>query len=157
MSMIGLLVPIAPLELQRLKRAPSSISEHFDRPDVTNLQKMWQALHFLLSGRAWDGSPPLGNAVLGGAPIGPDRGYGPARYLTPDEVQAVDAALQKMSHAELRRRFQPSALANNDIYPMVWDEPEEDLFDELRHYFDRLVACYGEAARNGNAMLLCLT
>jgi len=116
---------------------------------------MWEALQFLLTGQSFGGTPPLSNALLGGTEVGPDRrGYGPVRFLTPDEVHAVDTALQGVSHVELRSRFNPRDLERNEIYPMVWDQPVDELFDELRSHFDLVTACYRDAVAKHNAMLL---
>ena len=54
--------------------------EHEQRFD---LDKAWHGIHFLLTGSAWETTPGAGESVLGGDPVGPDRGYGPARLLDP--------------------------------------------------------------------------
>src|SRR5262249_46865216 len=46
-------------------------------------------LHYLFTGSADEGDGPLADAILGGVEVGDDRGYGPARFLDPDEVCAV--------------------------------------------------------------------
>jgi hypothetical protein len=154
MGMIGNLLPITSLDLLRLKETPESLPEFQSRSDVVDVDKMWEALHFLLTGQAFGGTPPLSNALLGGTEIGPDRGYGPVRFLTPDEVQEVATALQGISHVELRSRFNPTDLERNEIYSMNWDEPVDELFDDLRSHFDLVTACYRDAAAKHNAMLL---
>jgi hypothetical protein len=59
--------------------------DHGPTEDGLNLEKSWHVLHYLLTGKAEKAPPPVGNAVLGGQDIGGDRGYGPARFLTPQQ------------------------------------------------------------------------
>jgi hypothetical protein len=157
MSMIGAVLPLRPAHLEQLKANPAGVRGLIGAPGEVSLEKMWQALHFLLTGSAEDVQPPLGEAILGGTEIGDDVGYGPARYLTPGQVQAIAAALRQLDREELRRRFKPATMTELDIYPMVWDEPEEELFEELMTYYGELAACYQAAATKGDAMLLSLS
>jgi hypothetical protein len=62
-----------------------------------NLEKSWHVLHYLLTGKAEKAPPPVGNAILGGQDIGGDLGYGPARFLTPQQVREVRIALSAIS------------------------------------------------------------
>jgi hypothetical protein len=87
---------------------------------------------------------------LGGQEIGDNLGYGPARFLTPQQVREVAAALASISKVDLRGRFDLKAMMAANIYP-VRDSSElelaQDHFEPLSHY-------YAEAAASGNAMLL---
>jgi hypothetical protein len=115
-----------------------------------NLEKSWHVLHFLLTGKTEDAPPPLGNAILGGKEIGDDLGYGPARFLTSQQVREVAAALITISNDDLASRFDLDAMLAAHIYP-VRDESELEL---AQHYFDYLSRYYADAAARGNAMLL---
>jgi hypothetical protein len=157
MSMTGALAPITASEIQEIRRDPKKALAHIGGAKEVSLEKMWQAVHFLLTGSPDGGPAPLGEAVLGGDEVGDDVGYGPARILSPDRVQAVAAALSAISRDELRRRFRPDELTRAEIYPRVWDEPEDDLFDEIFDYFDQMKQCYAAAARDGHGMLLSLS
>lgn len=116
-----------------------------------SLDKAWHALHFLLNGHPTEGSGPLFDAILGGTEIGEDMGYGPARVLTPDEVRAVAAALNKVDRTELKKKFDPKMLEKNNIYVGDWD------FKELSARLKELTMFFEEAAENGNAMLLTIS
>ena len=113
------------------------------------LGKSWHLLHFLLTGSADSVPPPLGNAILGGTAIGPDLGYGPARFLTPRQVSDVAEALTGVDAAELARRY-PAAIDRADIY--TYSDIDKD--DDYLFHFRALVAYYVDAARNDNGMLL---
>ena len=159
MSMIGNYWRITPEELEKLRADPSQVPSFlYDSPQpgdrYLDVDKSWHAIHFLLTGSVWEGDPPLGNAVLGGIPLGEvDVGYGPARARAPHEVQEVAEALQAISVEALMSRYDAGALQVADIYPQIWDEGETaweyvgENYRALRDFF--LMA--GEA---GDAMLV---
>jgi hypothetical protein len=118
--------------------------------DGLSLEKSWHVLHYLLTGKAEEAPPPLGNAILGGREIGEDLGYGPARFLTPEQVREVAAALASISKDDMRKRFDLKVMMTVNIYP-VKDGSELELAE---HYFEHVSRYYSEAAASGNAMLL---
>jgi hypothetical protein len=123
-----------------------------------SIGKDWHALHFLLTG---DGTlephplppPPLGNAVQGGTDTEWECTYGHVRSLTPDEVKAVADALSRISVDELRSRFDATAFADADIYPLgsEWTEEEAESVFEM---YPQLVEFFQAAARDGDMILL---
>jgi hypothetical protein len=116
------------------------------------LEKSWHCLHYLLTGTAWETDTVLGKAILGGAEIGPDMGYGPARYLEPNEVKNVAKALNTVSKEDLTSRFNLEAMKAANIYACR-DEGELSLAQD---YFKQVCNYYDEAATRGDAMLLYL-
>jgi hypothetical protein len=118
--------------------------------DGLNLEKSWHVLHYLLTGKTEKAPPPLGNAILGGKKIGKDLGYGPARFLTSQQVRDVAAALASISRNDLSRRFDLKVMIAARIYP-VKDASELELAQE---YFEQLSNYYSGAAASGYAMLL---
>jgi hypothetical protein len=117
-----------------------------------SLEKSWHALHYLLTGRADEAPPPLGNAILGGTEFGEDLGYGPAWFLTPEDVRATSVALKKVSADDLAGRFDLPTMIVAEIYACR-DEGDLGLAQE---YFAELARYYADAAARGNAMLLYL-
>jgi len=136
--------------LKELSAVGAGLGTGPDDENGLNLEKSWHVLHFLLTGEAENAQPPLGNAILGGKEIGDDLGYGPARFLTPQEVQEVASALTSLKKEDLASRFDLDAMIKARIYP-VRDESELELAQE---YFDELSRYYADAAVDGNAMLL---
>ena len=156
MGMTAVLIPLATLDLQRIKRDPDAIAALLEREEGVSLDKMWHALHFMLTGRVDAADPPLGDAILGGTETGDDLGLGPARVLTPEQVRAVDQELAHVTRHDLRDRFRPILFADRDLYPQMWDQPREELLALLTAAFDALVDCYRAAAARGDGMLLTL-
>ncbi|MEH2094048.1 DUF1877 family protein [Nostoc sp.] len=82
----------------------------------------------------------------------PDFDFGPARFLTPDEVQEVAKVLSKISKADLQTRFDPSALSVANVYPGIWKSGDDEL-EYLTYYYISLVKFFQEAAKCGDVVL----
>ena len=95
---------------------------------MRDLDKAWHGLHFLLTGTAWEGEPPLDFLVRGGRELGTiDVGYGPARVFSASETVAITSALDALEDNELAARFDPEAMLAAQIYPEIWSrDPQED-------------------------------
>ena len=151
-----------------LQLTPEQLELHVDDPDSLpevlmsaimegdkgiNIDKAWHGIHFILTGSAWEGDPPLANAVLGGSEIGEDMGYGPARYLTAEEVKEVAGALQPIDAKEFSNRYDPDEMASNDIYAFNADDADDEL-EYFRYGYLDLRGYFLDAAEKGNAMLV---
>ncbi len=118
--------------------------------DCMDFDKSWHAIHFLLTDSAWKGDAPLNFIVSGGEPIeGSDTGYGEARFFTPDEISEVAEVLNSISEEELMSRFDSDKMKSEEIYPEIWDRPEEEEdnkeyilenFRELKQFLPKIVA-----------------
>ena len=121
-----------------------------------DVYKAWHGIHFLLTGLVWGtGETALGNVIMGGESIGPDLGYGPARYLTPDEVKQCSEALKDISIEELRSRFNQNVenIEAADLYPFSDRVTQEDL-DFILDNFAPLKQIYEDTANAGDSMIL---
>ncbi|HEY7157543.1 MAG TPA: YfbM family protein [Gemmataceae bacterium] len=145
MGMIAHWLPLSVAELQDVLADPGRTRARirgWHGEDFT-LEKGWHGVHFLLTGSAWQGEPPLADAVLGGQPIGEHLVYGPATYLSPSRVAAVADALGALPDEELAKRFDPENFELADIYPGHWDDREAVRFllgsvRRLRDFYRKL-------------------
>ena len=159
MSMIGNYRRLTNSELTGLLSDPTKVSdflydENTDPKFHLDIDKSWQAIHFLLNNDPWEGYGALFDVVLGGEALGEqDVGYGPARYLTPAEVKAVADALGEISSSDLLGKFDPSQLNKRNIYPSGWTGNPVELQYIGRNY-TRIANFFQLAATNGEAMLL---
>jgi hypothetical protein len=93
-----------------------------------DLDRAWHGIHYLLTGTAWDGSPPLDFLINGGRQVGEiDADHGPLRVFSPAETRAVLDALSGISTYEMRKRFNPRDMAAQEVYPDIWSQEEESL------------------------------
>ncbi len=65
-------------------------------------------------------------------------GYGPVRAYSRDEVAAIATMLGSITTEALKLKCDRAAFQKNDIYPNVWDEPDEECFGYLLSYFEDL-------------------
>ena len=90
-----------------------------------DLDKAWHGIHYLLTGTAWEGEPPLNFLLCGGVVVGKiDVGYGPARVLRAQEVAVISQALNDIDHDWLSTRYNPTDMIQKEIYPDIWEREE---------------------------------
>ena len=82
-------------ELAMLRERPQSIEEWLSEERLTlpkryvDLDKSWHAIHFLLCSSIEPDGTPVGAAILGGDPFGPDLSYGPVRVISADYAREI--------------------------------------------------------------------
>jgi hypothetical protein len=112
--------------------------------------KSWDGLSFLLK-RV--GPAPV-DVVHGGAVLTSDEwGYGPPRYLSPDEVSRAAAHLDGTPFYRLAEHFDPAAMT--EVYPRVWDS--DDALTYLRGWYEPLTRFFKHAAAERDGMVIYLT
>ena len=162
MSMIASFIAVPAEQLDALIANPGLISSIIypdegcaDTSARTDVDKAWQAIHYMLNGDAWEGEGPLFLTILGGTEIGEDvAGYGPARYLAPVQVKELAAALSAIDAAGFSARYDPLALDAAEIYPQLWVRDGDDGLAYVQHYYTQLSAFYREAAAQGQGVLV---
>ena len=75
-----------------------------------------------------------------------------------NRVKEIAQALHEVDFAARLAALQMSDFAAAEIYPNIWDRPEEedDIRAELPEYFADLQAFYDNAAEQGNAVLVMI-
>ena len=128
-----------------------------------DLEKDWHALHFLLTGDCsmepvHRPDQPLHNVVMGGHAAKFEAGYGPARWLEPEDVSAIAQELAKISVSDLEARFSTDAFNKGHIYPNPrpggWDR--DGILGAVQ-IFPKLVRFFQEAADTGEIVVVYAT
>ena len=128
--------------------------------EVVDLDKSWHGLHYLLTGSAWEGDPPLNFLLVGGRDVGLDEvGNGPARTFSPAETRAVAAALGGLTDEDLQSRFAPAEMMELEIYPEIWDRApaEDDTLGYLMEHVGELRRALAGVVARGHGLLVTLT
>jgi hypothetical protein len=158
MSMIGALRLVTDDELRDLFAHPEKLGDVLEvEGDDEDLDKAWHGLHFLFTGTAWEGEPPLNFLVAGGTAIGDEEyGYDIPRGFASDEVREIADALGGVSPEDLRTRFDPAKMLAEDIYPEIWDRDpaDDDTLGYLLEYFDVLKAFVNRARERSAALIV---
>ena len=132
-------------------------------PTRVDLQKDWQALHFLLTGDSSTDTEhrpdePLHNVVMGGHETTLETGYGPVRMFDIEDVQAISSELAKVSVDELRARFSAEAFNEEEIYPCPrpggWDKDE---IEGVFQVFPKLVRFFQDAVDSSEIVVVYAT
>lgn len=114
---------------------------------------LWHGIHYLLTGTAWDSSPPLCFLLHGGAELRWGA-YGAERLLAPEEVASVWNAISSIGAEDLLSRYNAESMNRLKIYPLCWDSESERArlageFEELKRFLRR-------AAETESAVVLSL-
>lgn len=161
MSMICYLRAANDSEIARLLQEPDLIHDFLEEKlDEIDLEKAWHGIHFLLTRSPWEGEEPLCYLVSGGKTIGDvDVGYGPARALKSKLVASFNVALSGISSDDLRKRYDPKALAKAEIYPEIWDSDpaEEEGLGYLVEMFEDLKTFVAKTAEQKKGMVVYLS
>ncbi len=96
--------------------------------EVTDLDKAWHGVHWLLTGSVWEGDWPLSFILKGGTDVDYDGPWNSApRTFTPAETREIADALAQVSDDALRARYRPEDMMKAEIYPEIWDrEPDAE-------------------------------
>jgi hypothetical protein len=114
-----------------------------------SLDKNWDEIHHILTGQSKPSGDFLSNAICGGKEIGSDGGYGPARFLTPEQVKQISERLDGVSEEHFRTAA--SSFAHDGFSSPTGELERVDFYCEL---FTRLQAFYRKAAESGCPVLL---
>jgi hypothetical protein len=169
MSMIGNFFLLSDQRLAELLADPKQVYEVCDEgydsgSDLfVDVDKAWHCIHFLLTGTADGGEPPLNFVVVGGREVGDeDVGYGPARVFMSDDVAEIADAVGPIDHEALVRRFDPELMDRLGVYPDAgrWtkiDARAEDSFGYYSGAFEAIKSLVQRGAAVRSGMLVWLS
>jgi len=164
--MIGNLLRVTKTELEDYLKDSSLLEARVydDKSEIedqalVDIDKSWDGIIFLLTGHniATGGHHPLVKVLFSGQFIDEeqDLGYGPAHYLTHEQVMDLNNQISKITLAELKQKFDPEKMTELDIYPTIWNEGDE-AFDYVADGFLILQGVYAKASKNGEAIITFL-
>ena len=163
MGMILELLRATPAEFEAYVKDSSLLEEKFygdSEGDLTiiNLDKSWEGILFLLTGQGLKKNQhPMLRVLFSGQNVDEnmDMGYGPAEYLTAEQVKEVYAELSAITEEELTARFDPARMTELHIYPEIWQE--EGILYYLLAFFNELRTFYAKAAENNQVVITAIT
>jgi hypothetical protein len=168
MSLIGHVYLLPEARVEALLAEPSQVLSVIDASyndpaqGFVDLDKAWNALHYLLTGNARDGEGPLAFLLKGGSEVGQEDlgGCGPARAFRPSEVAAIADALAGVSQRTLLPRFDLKKFQRLDLYPGRWNEVNPRSDYDLGYYFgplEQLKSVTRRAKAEGLGMLVWIS
>ena len=123
-----------------------SVEEWNDDDELLlDIDKMWDVLHFVLTGVSADhriDDNPLSQAVLGVTSIEDLSDY--MAYTEYSQIADIVAALEQFDMDQALESFDMTACKEAELYPNIWDydEEEEEIKDEILHDFEQMKVFY---------------
>jgi hypothetical protein len=162
---LQIFISVSQSDLERFKK-DSQLLEDFvygddqiDENNYLDIDKAWDGILFLLTGGGIARpNGKLSRIIDSGQYIDEDQelGYGPACYLTMDEVKEISKLIEEISEEELKARFNPKKMTELQVYPDIWED-DDSAFEYLSEYFMELKSFYKKAAENGYAVISVIT
>ena len=123
-----------------------------------DLDKSWHGIHYCLNKTAYDAEPPM-NFITDGWEVAGDIevGYGPARLFNSDAVEEIYKNLSNITTDNLRENYNPKEMDKLDIYPVMWEQDENEGLEYITNYFENLKSFVENCVKNnmGMAIYLC--
>ncbi len=110
-----------------------------------NLDRDWDALHYLITGSEKPGRGPLAFLSTGGQEV--QRGAN-QRLFRPSRVKQIHAALALLPMTLVRKRFKPKLMEEKGVYRGTWDH-DPPYEGELYYLIGELKAFLGRASKQG--------
>ena len=124
---------------------------------LLDLDKMWDALHFVLTGAS--ASEPIKNnwfseAILGTSHIGEVEDF--IAYTEKSRIKDILLALDNYDIEKAMESFSMKECKKANIYPAIWDydEESEEIEEEIMDYFQNMKDFYRKILEvNGNVLV----
>lgn len=135
--------------------------EEKDGTELCNIDKMWDALHFLINGlSAIYGAPEdniLSKFIIGSESFD-EEAEEFARYIPTEKVVEIAKKLNEINFQDYLKDFDMNKFAENGIYPDIWDytDEREEIMDELSISFENLRKFYNKVAENKNIVVVTI-
>ncbi len=142
--LLGLAVVVLAKAILNFRRERVVVAYHHRRskrigaskPEPIDIDKSWEMIEVALAGFAHEDAEPIRKAVLGGREIeGTEVGFGPARYLSAEDVAAVASSFSRVPVEAFAERCAPG------------------LRDYVALHLRNLQSYYLDAAAHGHAMI----
>ena len=129
--------------------------------ELCDIDKMWDALHFLLNGlSAIHGTPEdniLSEFIIGSESFD-EESEEFARYIPTEKVIEISKKLNEINFQDYLKDFDMTNFAENGIYPDIWDyaEEREEIMEELAEQFETVKEFYNKVAENKNIVVVTI-
>ncbi len=162
MSMIFNILRVAEIELESYLQNSALLEERLDKMEegdtsLVDIDQSWEGILFLLTGQNLEQlDHPLGKALFSNQVLDQqqDLGYGPAQYLTPDQVKELNQKLTAISTEDFRKGFDSEKMSEIGVHPNIWTH--ESALDYLSEYFESIQEAFALASKNDEAVITFL-
>lgn len=130
-----------------------------NEPELCDIDKMWDALHFLLTGKSASEpteNDPVSEAIVGQFNISGEEFEEYVSGTLAERVKVIAEALQGLDFNAYAEKFTMRSFAEHNIYPDLWsnEDEAEEILDYMRDCFESLKQFYLRMAEKGAAVLV---
>lgn len=163
MSMIGNLLRVTKSELEDYLKDSFLLEDKIydnetENGNLVDIGKSWDGIIFLLTGESFvTAEHNLARILFSGQLIDEeqDLGYGPAHYLTPEQVAELNNEISTITISDLKQNFNPEKMNELEVYPTPWNKGD-DVFDFVANDFLTVQNIFAEATKNGETIITFL-
>ena len=132
--------------------------EEKDGTELCDIDKMWNAIFFLLTGEPYSSEDSLFNELIFGSENFDDESEEVARYIPTERVIDIAKKLNETNFQDYLKNFDMNKFKENNIYPDIWDytEEKEEIMEELSEHFENLKEFYHKVAENRNIVVVTI-
>ena len=132
--------------------------ESLDETDICSLDKYWDGMHFLLTGKS--AQDPIDDDELSAAVVGVHNFETDESFIACIEVGELEDVVKEMEKIDLNTFWEKRKLSSfrkKKIYPDIWkDEDEEELKAEMADAFNDLLEFYQSSLKNGMNIIISI-
>ncbi len=155
MGMIGNYIAVENSLLEQILNGDKAILEIEANQDQTlDIDKSWQALHYLLCKNIDNGEPPMSYVVplLDDNVIDSEQDFG-AFYITPEQVKTASNFLNMLNDDTIKRMYNFQEMQQQELYPLVEDDDENEFYEYIFSYLTELKWYFMQVAKQGDAIV----
>ncbi|MFE4711185.1 YfbM family protein [Paenibacillus sp. NPDC056722] len=122
-----------------------------------DIDRSWEAIHYLLCGDISDGDPPLGYVVPLTSDKGIDFGSFGAFSLRAGQVAEALQAMSELDETQLCLRYDFPAMVKDEVYPLdpdtVSDEDKDEFFAYMLQHFNEIRRFYSQTVAESKGVI----
>lgn len=155
MGMIGNYMAIDDLLLNQIIECEKEILDiDLNQCPTLNIDKTWQAIHYLLCKTVHDGKPPAGYVVpmIVDNSIDCELDFG-AFYITSRQVKEASDFLNSLNDDDLKKMYDFKSMLKDEVYPLVENDEETEFYEYIYFYLAELRKYFKQTAEKKYAVI----
>lgn len=159
MGMTGNYVAVNDQLLKQIKEGEVFIIEAEEKADeILDIDKSWQAIHYVLCKDIAEGEPPMGYVVpMRNSCFMENDDEFDLFVLNPNQVKEASEYLNALNEDALRDLFDFNALLEEEVYPFFAQEEEEETFEYIQYYISELKKFFQKAVQQESSVIFYIS
>ena len=123
-----------------------------------DIDKSWQAIHYLLCKNIENGLPPMGYVVpmRNENKLDCELDYG-AFYITAQQVKEASDFLNSLDDTALKSMYDFKSMQENEVYPLYKNEEDPGFYEYLYFHLTELRKYFHQTAEKGYAIIFYIS